>query len=268
MVAEEERELVQLRQTQSDIEAALTQRHNLNTCIVSTIDSIGTSDVSDDSQSICLPPSFNEDASTSTMRGPSQLPVPRTSSQAHLQAFATLPSPITQDDYCETNTINSLDKRQCVNFSLASSLGIVPDGAENSLSLLHIYFKEESKRLWSMDMLAEHNPHYIKSRDLLIELHSKLDGQLQTEMLEFHAKRDLPDLKKLFNQYVMETAEKRFDVRELVDKLEQVLLRIILAISPLDVSLLLDSIRGSCMTANLIKDKDVIILLSSTGVGK
>ena len=66
----------------------------------------------------------------------------------------------------------------------------------------------------------------------------------------------------------METAEKRFDVRELVDKLEQVLLRIILAISPLDVSLLLGSIRGSCMTANLIKDKDVIILLGSTGVGK
>ena len=278
MVEEEKCELELLLQAQSDIETILMQganmRDNQGANIVSTSDWSGTGDVIDDWEPICLSSSFDEDASNSVMSGRSQLQIAKASAKdlngPCIPAVSLPPLPITSitQDYCETKTISSLDNRQCVNSSLASSRGVVPDCAEKSLSLLHVYFKEESKRLWSIDTLLEHNPHPLKSRDFLIDLFAKLDRQLQTEMLEFLAKKDLPELKKLFSQYMSKTADTRINMRELVDGLEQVLLRIILAISPLDVSLLLGSIRGSCMTANLIKDKDVIILLGSTGVGK
>ena len=226
-------------------------------------------------QSICPSLSFDGDASISARGERSQILITEASSKDVNESCplaVAVPSPsvdlIIQDNYCETKAISSLDHQQYVKFSLASSLQIVPDCAEKSLSLLHAYFQEESKRLCSFDTSLEHNPQPIKSRDFSIDLITKLDWQLQSEMLEFRAKKDLPELRKLFNQYATITADTMIDVRELVDSLENVLLRINVAIRPLDVSLLLGSIRGSCMTANLIKDKDIILLLGSTGVGK
>ena len=76
-VEEEEVDLEQLLQTQKDIETILRQRDNDEINIVTTNDSIGTSDVTDDWERICLTPSFDEDSANSMTSGPSQLPIPR-----------------------------------------------------------------------------------------------------------------------------------------------------------------------------------------------
>ena len=108
----------------------------------------------------------------------------------------------------------------------------------------------------------------IKPVDYLIELFRKLMDQLMTEKLESLAKKDFQEFKELFDHYVTNRTGLAADLRDLLDSIERVLLRIILATSPLDVALLLDSVRGSIVASHLIKGKDIILLLGSTGVGK
>ena len=158
-VEEEEVDLEQLLQTQKDIETILRQRDNQETNIVSTNDSTGTSDVSDDWERICLTPSFDEDAANSVKSAHSKLQTADTSSKnlngSSLPAVALHPPSVTSitQDYFETKTLCSIDHQQCSNFSLASHLQVLPDCAGKSLSLLHTYFKEESKRLCIIDLL-------------------------------------------------------------------------------------------------------------------
>ena len=80
-VEEEEVDLEQLQKTQENIETIQRQCDNQEINIVTTNDSIGTSDVSDEWERICLTPSFDEDAANSMTSGPSQLPIPRALSQ-------------------------------------------------------------------------------------------------------------------------------------------------------------------------------------------
>ena len=80
-VKEEEDELEQLQKTQENIETIQRQCDNQETNIVTTNDSIGTSDVSDEWERICHTLSFDEDAANSVIGGPSQLPIPRALSQ-------------------------------------------------------------------------------------------------------------------------------------------------------------------------------------------
>ena len=144
MVEEQKEDLEQLVQSQRNIERILMQRVNQNTNIVSTNDSIRTSDVSDDWQSVHLTTSSDEDAPTSIMGGPLRSPIPRTSSQdlngSFLQAVSlppvgpTLKSLITEKilihDYSGIlDDLKTFDRK-------------VPSNAKELKQILYAIFKE------------------------------------------------------------------------------------------------------------------------------
>ena len=263
MVAEEECELAELLQTQSDIQ---------NVQDMGNVDSIGRSEALKGGVSSI----FDEIVSNSKEgeRNSTSLP-PEDPSPDLIEADITTgsapPHPEIRD-HAQISEVSQISPSSIEQHHrdphVWSRLENVPECSEKSLSLLHEFFKSEHRRLQSNDFLLDAKVPVIKPVDYLIELFRKLMDQLMTEKLESLAKKDFQEFKELFDHYVTNRTGLAADLRDLLDSIERVLLRIILATSPLDVALLLDSVRGSIVASHLIKGKDIILLLGSTGVGK
>ena len=149
----------------------------------------------------------------------------------------------------------------------SATLERVPECAERSLILLHTHFKSDRLRLESDCSQGQCRPP-LQSRAQLKELFTLLQSQLALEQLDSLVKNDIANFEVSFTKFLAEEEFMLSDISDLVEDMEGALLRALLLISPLDVSLLLDSVLASSNAAQSIKGKDIILLVGSTGVGK
>jgi energy-coupling factor transporter ATP-binding protein EcfA2 len=143
-----------------------------------------------------------------------------------------------------------------------------PECAEKNLTLLHAYFKSERLRLASSDLHEIEESRTVPPAILRIYL-DRLLHQLPDEQLQsYQVDSEIKEFVDLFNKYLTLTNPPCGEISDLVENMEFALFRALRCIAPLNVNYLLKSVRGSLDTANLIKNKDVILLLGSTGAGK
>ena len=171
---------------------------------------------------------------------------------------------IPQSQLCE----NSIVRAVLSNDYVISSPNEMPECAEKSLRLLHAYFKSERVRL-RLDGVQRESNHPVVPEALLKSQYERLIDQLSSEYLASNlVHTEIKECSDVFNKYVTQTNLVSGHLSVLVEKIEDVLYRALRSIAPLDIVYLLDSVRTSIDAAQLIKDKDIILLLGSTGAGK
>ena len=261
MAAEEEDDLKALQQTQTDIEDIRKQRDvrgQRNVYVNETHDDwvrVGDSSLVDsnsgESEYGGLSPSLVTQTSHPDLRA------------SVFPTGAMPPDPIIVD-HGEISEASSITPES---FEILRGFGleVMPDCVEKSFLFLFEFFKSEHERLRFPDLASTGGVQ----NDALSGVFNKLvDHQLE-ENIKSPANKDLQDFKELFQQYVTKnTMGPTSSMIGQVERLEEVLQRIMKTLRTLDVTLLLDSVRGSNMSANLIQGEDIIVLLGSTGVGK
>lgn len=152
--------------------------------------------------------------------------------------------------------------------TLNVSLSEMPECAEKNLTRLHEHFKLERIRHTSAE-LQEAGDSLIATNAELSVYYERLLFQLSTEHLHsVQVDTEIEEFSKLFREYMTLSNPTCGDVFGLLENMEFALFRALRYIAPLDVSYLLNSVRDSIDAATFIKDKDIILLIGSTGVGK
>ena len=267
MAAEEEDDLKALQETQADIKDIQEQSDVQGQRNASVDDSIGTTETRDGWVSVGASSLVNPNTvEPESGRSPPSVITQATPLNLRASSFPTgalppAPEILNRGEISESSLITP----ESFEIFKGSRLEAMPDCAEKSLLFLLDFFKSEHKRLLFTDLASIGRVQNDSLTDVFYKL---VDHQLE-EKTASPAEKDLQDLKALFDQYVTNnTVEPKSSMREQVERLCEVLQRVINTIRKLDVALLLSSVRGSNMTAKLIQDKDIIVLLGSTGVGK
>ena len=267
MATEEEDDLKALQETQADIKEIQEQGdvQGLRNAFVD--DSMGTTETHDGWVSVGAPSLVNPNTvEPENGRLPPSLITQVAPLNLCASSFPTGASPPAPEilSHSEISEASSITPESFEIFR-GSRFEAMPDCAEKSLIFLLEFFKSEHKRLLFTDLASIGRVQ----NDSLTDVFNKLVGRQLEEKTASPAEKDIQDLKALFDQYVTNnTVEPKSSMREQVERLCEVLQRVINTIRTLDVALLLNSVRGSNMTAKLIQDKDIIVLIGSTGVGK
>jgi energy-coupling factor transporter ATP-binding protein EcfA2 len=162
----------------------------------------------------------------------------------------------------------TLSERDQLNHHCNVSFAEMPECAEKNLTFLHAYFKSERLRLASSDLQQIEESPTVTPVILRAYL-ERLLHQLPMEHLQSNqVDAEIKEFLDLFNKYLTLTNPLCREISDLVENMEFALFRALRCIAPLDINYLLNSVRSSLDTASLIKNKDIILLLGSTGAGK